>query len=425
MEHGRRTIVERTWDRSVSSVSAGEHGIAQCEKTIVAMAVFGAHVHFFLSCLLSFLVFPFLFPAVHRLDRTTSGLLLLSLTRRNASFLSRALQEREVSKSYVARVQGKFPEGTMLVRDNIQLRGGGGAAPGVSAASAAPVGESGEDSADALTTPAAAPDSRAIAPLNPFMSARVPAAVNRTTATTAAAAAAAEVSSEGVSALESPAVADSKDDGKSAVTSFQFLSFDGLTSLVLCRPLSGRTHQLRVHLASVGHPIANDYLYGGRLLQANSYEDRAHRIAWEHQQQKQKQQQQQRNDAAASAGAQAEDPTFDEACAECAESRQRAEQESQTAAAAASSSSSSAAAAASSASAIPTPAPALFCHSVWLHCCDYSGEGWAYSAPLPAWAQEGFDSAKEMAHPVALAASAVGASNSGEGVGNEDKEEEA
>ncbi len=404
MEHGRRTIVERTWDRSVSSVSAGEHGIAQCEKTIVAMAVFGAHVHFFLSCLLSFLVFPFLFPAVHRLDRTTSGLLLLSLTRRNASLLSRALQEREVSKSYVARVKGKFPQGTMIVRDNIQLRGGGGAALDVSAASATTVGESGEDSSAALTTPVAAPDSRAIAPLNPFMSARIPAAVNRTNAP----AQAVEISADAAaSEATGNAAAETKEDGKSAVTSFQFLSFDGLTSLVRCRPLSGRTHQLRVHLASVGHPIANDYLYGGRLLQANSYQDWAHRIAWEHQE-KRKQQQQQ-NDAAA-AGAQEEDPTFDEACAECKESRQRAEQESASAATA---SSSSSAAAAPSNAPPPTPAPAaLFCHSVWLHCCDYSGEGWAYSAPLPAWALEGFDSAEEMAHPVA--ASAVVASSAEE-----------
>lgn len=35
------------------------------------------------------------------------------------------------------------------------------------------------------------------------------------------------------------------------------------TSLVRCRPITGRTHQLRVHAAWLGYPIANDALYGG------------------------------------------------------------------------------------------------------------------------------------------------------------------
>ncbi len=39
--------------------------------------------------------------------------------------------------------------------------------------------------------------------------------------------------------------------------------FDGLT-LVECRPLTGRTHQIRVHLAYIGHPIVGDSIYGQR-----------------------------------------------------------------------------------------------------------------------------------------------------------------
>jgi 23S rRNA pseudouridine1911/1915/1917 synthase len=35
-------------------------------------------------------------------------------------------------------------------------------------------------------------------------------------------------------------------------------------ALVECRLLTGRTHQVRVHLADVGHPVAGDRLYGGR-----------------------------------------------------------------------------------------------------------------------------------------------------------------
>ncbi len=35
-------------------------------------------------------------------------------------------------------------------------------------------------------------------------------------------------------------------------------------SLLACRPLTGRTHQIRVHLAHIKHPIVGDAVYAGR-----------------------------------------------------------------------------------------------------------------------------------------------------------------
>ncbi|CAI9089675.1 OLC1v1024294C1 [Oldenlandia corymbosa var. corymbosa] len=49
--------------------------------------------------------------------------------------------------------------------------------------------------------------------------------------------------------------------GKTACTKFTRVSTNGTQSLVLCKPITGRTHQIRVHLQHTGHPIANDKLY--------------------------------------------------------------------------------------------------------------------------------------------------------------------
>lgn len=50
--------------------------------------------------------------------------------------------------------------------------------------------------------------------------------------------------------------------GKESRTIFQRLSFNGKTSVVRCLPLTGRTHQIRVHLQFLGFPILNDPIYG-------------------------------------------------------------------------------------------------------------------------------------------------------------------
>lgn len=49
--------------------------------------------------------------------------------------------------------------------------------------------------------------------------------------------------------------------GKESATSFKRLNYNGKTSAVLCKPKTGRMHQIRVHLQYLGHPIVNDNLY--------------------------------------------------------------------------------------------------------------------------------------------------------------------
>jgi len=55
--------------------------------------------------------------------------------------------------------------------------------------------------------------------------------------------------------------------GKPAKTVFRPLLYDGAsdTSVVECRPMTGRTHQIRIHLGWLGHPIVNDRLYNPAL----------------------------------------------------------------------------------------------------------------------------------------------------------------
>ena len=69
-------------------------------------------------------------------------------------------------------------------------------------------------------------------------------------------------------------------EGKSAQTQYSvlksFVKKDKRYSLLELKPLTGRTHQLRVHLAYIGHPIVGDHVYGSDgarlMLHATSLE---------------------------------------------------------------------------------------------------------------------------------------------------------
>jgi tRNA pseudouridine32 synthase/23S rRNA pseudouridine746 synthase/23S rRNA pseudouridine1911/1915/1917 synthase len=141
------------------------------------------------------------FP-VHRIDKGTSGILLLAKSQDIQRRLTRAFAQRAVAKFYVARVVGCFPPGGSWTID---------------------------------------------LPLRPGRKSRYRVAGDR-----------ADIVSED----RTYRLSRESGDGVAAVSRVRLLSRDNGRSTVLASPLTGRTHQLRVHLAWIGHPIAGDHLYG-------------------------------------------------------------------------------------------------------------------------------------------------------------------
>lgn len=208
-----------------------------------------------------------LHPA-HRLDKPVSGALLFARSPAAADALRRRIEAHDVEKVYVARVQGAFPATPEPLVVDVPLawdqqRNHVLACPG------APVEEEEERSDDgglgagvegmngtsALSDASAIPVHDSHAQRHAFRAERRERAQRKREAKERRRA---ERAARGASQLHAP---------KRAVTEVRRLAVapDGRTSLVECRPRTGRTHQIRVHLQHLGHPIANDGQYGGRF----------------------------------------------------------------------------------------------------------------------------------------------------------------
>ncbi len=65
-------------------------------------------------------------------------------------------------------------------------------------------------------------------------------------------------------------VYDDPEKGKHAVTHYRVLERFGFVTVVECRLETGRTHQIRVHMSSIGHPLFGDARYGGTEIRSGT-----------------------------------------------------------------------------------------------------------------------------------------------------------
>lgn len=123
---------------------------------------------------------------VHRLDRATSGVMIVAKTPDALSWLQKQFSQRKVKKNYVAVVEGELKQVEAVIDMPIER--------------------------------------------NP----------------------------------KKPQTFRVGSNGKSAVTKYKVLETGNNCSFLELKPETGRTHQLRVHLNQIGHPIVGDMFYGGK-----------------------------------------------------------------------------------------------------------------------------------------------------------------
>ena len=150
---------------------------------------------------------PFVFRSVNRLDRNTSGVVLVAKNRLASSKLSNQMKNDGISKSYIAILQGELEHDEGIITTHIRRK------------------------------------------------------------------------QESIILRE---VCDKTDDSKIAITSYKVLAKKNGLSLVLATPITGRTHQLRVHFAHLGAQILGDDLYGNSSNLISRHALHAYKLCFSH-----------------------------------------------------------------------------------------------------------------------------------------------
>lgn len=73
-----------------------------------------------------------------------------------------------------------------------------------------------------------------------------------------------------------------RDDGQTATTWYSVIDYSTDRTIVQVKPKTGRTHQIRVHMAHIGYPLAGDTLYGGHADQIGRHALHAWLFEFEH-----------------------------------------------------------------------------------------------------------------------------------------------